>query len=411
MNERFTEEGSKSRVMARSLKVVLLAGEESGVLYARRLQQELCRAAGCEVEFRGYDTEGFKTGDLAVMGFWPVLKRLGYFLGVAKTMKRVIATWRPDVVVTIDYPGLNLKLAAYAKNLGIPAVHVVCPQVWAWHQNRIPKIAAALTKLLCFFPFEPKLFAQTGLDAKFIGHPLVDVFASEGTVGADAAETARPEKVLALLPGSRLGEIHRHLPRLVEALDILAAKTDVSNMEVRVPAANDKAAVEIRRILRTFGFSSDSSDPSVLRSAKLTLHLQQGRARELLRSATIAVVASGTATLEAALARCPTVLVYAVSPLLAWFARRVITGVHYIGLANVIWEKSGGTGEAPMPELLQEAFTSEAVASRLVRWLTDDAARQTARQRLEEAMALLKSDGNALGLAAREILSTVPRTD
>ena len=411
MNERFTEEGSKSRVMARSLKVVLLAGEESGVLYARRLQQELCRAAGCEVEFRGYDTEGFKTGDLAVMGFWPVLKRLGYFLGVAKTMKRVIATWRPDVVVTIDYPGLNLKLAAYAKNLGIPAVHVVCPQVWAWHQNRIPKIAAALTKLLCFFPFEPKLFAQTGLDAEFIGHPLVDVFASEGTVGADAAETARPEKVLALLPGSRLGEIHRHLPRLVEALDILAAKTDVSNMEVRVPAANDKAAVEIRRILRTFGFSSDSSDPSALRSAKLTLHLQQGRARELLRSATVAVVASGTATLEAALARCPTVLVYAVSPLLAWFARRVITGVHYIGLANVIWEKSGGTGEAPMPELLQEAFTPEAVASRLVRWLTDDAARQTARQRLEEAMALLKSDGNALGLAAREILSTVPRTD
>ena len=397
--------------MARSLKVVLLAGEESGVLYARRLQQELCRVAGCEVEFRGYDTEGFKTGDLAVMGFWPVLKRLGYFLGVAKTMKRVIATWRPDVVVTIDYPGLNLKLAAYAKNLGIPAVHVVCPQVWAWHQNRIPKIAAALTKLLCFFPFEPKLFAQTGLDAKFIGHPLVDVFASEGGVGADAAETARPEKVLALLPGSRLGEIHRHLPRLVEALDILAAKTDVSNMEVRVPAANDKAAVEIRRILRTFGFSSDSSDPSVLRSAKLTLHLQQGRARELLRSATVAVVASGTATLEAALARCPTVLVYAVSPLLAWFARRVITGVHYIGLANVIWEKSGGTGEAPMPELLQEAFTPEAVASRLVRWLTDDAARQTARQRLEEAMALLKSDGNALGLAAREILSTVPRTD
>ncbi len=396
--------------MARSLKVVLLAGEESGVLYARRLQQELCRAAGCEVKFRGYDTEGFKTGDLAVMGFWPVLKRLGYFLGVAKTMKRVIATWRPDVVVTIDYPGLNLKLAAYAKNLGIPAVHVVCPQVWAWHQNRIPKIAAALTKLLCFFPFEPKLFAQTGLDAKFIGHPLVDVFASEGTVGADAAETARPE-ILALLPGSRLGEIHRHLPRLVEALDILAAKTDVSNMEVRVPAANDKAAVEIRRILRTFGFSSDSSDPSVLRSAKLTLHLQQGRARELLRSATVAVVASGTATLEAALARCPTVLVYAVSPLLAWFARRVITGVHYIGLANVIWEKSGGTGEAPMPELLQEAFTPEAVASRLVRWLTDDAARQTARQRLEEAMALLKSDGNALGLAAREILSTVPRTD
>ena len=91
-----------------------------------------------------------------------MLKKLFYFLGVAKTMKRVIRAWRPDVVVTIDYPGLNLKLAAYAKSLGIPAVHIVCPQVWAWHQNRIPKVAAALTKLLCFFPFEPALFKGTG---------------------------------------------------------------------------------------------------------------------------------------------------------------------------------------------------------------------------------------------------------
>lgn len=390
--------------MSAPLKIVLLAGEESGVLYARRLQNELRTAAGRDVEFRGYETEGFKIGDLAVMGFGPVLKRLGYFLGVAKTMKTLIRTWHPDVVVTIDYPGLNLKLAAEAKGLGIPAVHIVCPQVWAWHQNRIPKIAAVLTKLLCFFPFEPALFAKTSLDAKFIGHPLVDVFASETRAGA-AASVDSVQRILALLPGSRLGEIRRHLPRLIKTLEQLAGKVGAEPVAVRIPAANDKAAAEIRRILGTSCAVCSAND--VYQLGGFTVELQKGGARDLLRQATCAVVASGTATLEAALARCPTVLVYAVSPLLAWFARRVITGVHYIGLANVIWEKSGGKGEAPMPELLQEAFTPEAVAARVGTWLADASARQMARQRLEEAMALLQSDGDALGLAAREILATV----
>ena len=375
--------------MERELKILLLAGEESGVLYAERLKASL-RGLRSKVVFRGYETEGFKTGDLAVMGFWPVLRRIFYFLGVARTMKRVIREWRPDVVVTIDYPGLNLKLASYAKALGIPAVHIVCPQVWAWHQNRIPKVAAALTKLLCFFPFEPALFEGTGLEAKFIGHPMVDVFAEERCRGSASED----EVVLALLPGSRLGEIRRNLPRLLKALDCLSSSAPL-RLRVMIPAANEKAEHEIGSLLAEF--------PDL----KIPVEVQRGGARDLLRRATCAAVASGTATLEAALARCPTVLVYAVSPLLAWFARRVIKGVHYIGLANVIWEKSGGRGEAPMPELLQEAFTPEAVADRLAPLLSDANARAAAKRRLDAAMSLLHSDGDALGLAAREILNVV----
>lgn len=376
--------------MERELKILLLAGEASGVLYAERLKSSLRGLQSSTPVFRGYDTEGFKTGDLAVMGFWPVLKRILYFLGVARTMKRVIRDWRPDVVVTIDYPGLNLKLASYAKALGIPAVHIVCPQVWAWHQNRIPKVAAALTKLLCFFPFEPALFEGTGLEAKFIGHPMVDVFAEERCRGSASED----EVVLALLPGSRLGEIRRNLPRLLKALEYLPASTS-QHLRVRIPAANEKAEHEIGMLLAA------STD------LRIPVEVQRGGARDLLRRATCAAVASGTATLEAALARCPTVLVYAVSPLLAWFARRVIKGVHYIGLANVIWEKSGGQGEAPMPELLQEAFTPEAVADRLAPLLSDANARAAAKRRLDAAMSLLHSDGDALGLAAREILNVV----
>ena len=379
-------------------KIVLLAGEESGLLYAERLKREL---PGCE--FRMYQ-DFFKTSDLAVMGFWPVIKRIFFFLGVQRKMKEIIRDWKPDAVVTIDYPGLNLKLAAYAKSLGIPAVHIVCPQVWAWHQNRIPKVAAAVNRLLCFFPFEPALFKGYESDkfkAVFIGHPMVDVFAEEqgqerkqpkGQMSHAEAQRRGGEKeeerkkIVAVLPGSRVGEIRRILPRLVQAIQLL---DDVEGLKVVIPAANDRAQREIARILSSFTFH-----PS-------PFTVQRGGARDLLRRADCAAVASGTATLEAALAHCPTVLVYAVSPLLAWFARKVITGVKHIGLANVIAEKSGV--EPPMPELLQEAFTPEAVAARLRAWLGDESARARASQALDAVMARLHSDGNALALAAREV--------
>ena len=382
-------------------KVLLLAGEESGMLYAERLGA-LLRAAGCEV--RGYGDYGFHTADLAVMGFWPVLRRIFYFIGVARTMKRAICGWRPDAVVTVDYPGLNLKLAAFAKKRGIPAVHIVCPQVWAWHRNRIPKVASALSELLCFFPFEPSLFDGTGLKVKFIGHPLVRVVELENADGAAAmsGKAAGRDRIVALLPGSRIGEIRRILPRLLGAIAILSRRhAEDAHAKGRgepafravIPAANRGAEMEIRRIL---GEASDLPPVEV----------RLGGARQLLREAHCAAVASGTATLEAALARCPTVLVYAVSPILAWFARRVITGVRHVGLANIIAEKCGF--EPPMPELLQEDFTSDAVADQLEAWLDSAEARADAAARLDSAMEHLRADGTPLEIAAHEILAALP---
>lgn len=375
--------------LGRNPKILLLAGEESGVLYAERLAG-LLRSHGAEI--RGYGDYGFRTADLAVMGFWPVLRKLFYFLGVARTMKWAIREWKPDVVATVDYPGLNLKLAAYAKGLGIPSVHMVCPQVWAWHQGRIPRVAAALTKLLCFFPFEPKLFEGTGLDAKFIGHPLVKVVERETVETKTSGMCVGDGKTLALLPGSRMGEIQRILPRLLEALKLLMDKGRDLKLRVCIPAANDAAEREIRRIVENF-----KGLPPV--------EIQSGKARELLRIADCAAVASGTATLEAALVRCPTVLVYAVGPVLAWFARRVIKGVRHVGLANVVAEKCGF--EPPMPELLQEDFTPDAVANQLDAWLSDSAVRSAAAKRLDDAMGYLQADGEPLAIAADEIMSCV----
>lgn len=355
------------------MKILLLAGEESGMLYARALRE---RFAGHEV--RGYDAYGFETADLAVFGFAAVVRKLFFFLRVRRTMERAIDEWRPDVVCTIDYPGMNLRLAAYARAKGIRTVHVVCPQVWAWHQDRIPKIEATLDRLCCFFPFEPSLF-RDGF-AVFTGHPLAAAF------GAVSARPPRTRPLVALLPGSRGGEIARILP------DLLRTAALIDGADFEIPAANAKAYAQIERLLADAGPGAN-------------VRLRLGGARELLRSADCAAVASGTATLEAALAGCPTVLVYRVAPLLAWFARRVIKGTKYIGLANIIWERCGGTGsEPPMPELLQEAFTPAAVADRLGAWLADPAARAAAADRLAETVDRLKTSGDPLAAIAREVV-------
>lgn len=393
-----------------ALKILLLAGEQSGLFYADRIKRELECAADETMEFRGYSDYGFRTEDLAVMGIGAVLCRLFYFMRVARTMKRAIRDWRPDAVVTVDYPGMNLKLAAYAKKLGIPAVHVVCPQVWAWHRGRVPRIAASLSKLLCFLPFEPAIFPDVpGFKPVFIGHPLVDVFAEEsgrnGCAAVDAARAAGAKKTVALLPGSRKGEIERILPRLLETAKILNSRID--GLAFVLPAASPRVRRQID------AFLAENPVPNLM--------CVDGGARDVLRASDAAAVASGTATLEAALARVPTALVYATTAFFAFVFRYFVTGVRFAGLANIIAERceyGGGDppkrrpGEGPgkggpMPELLQDDFTPEALAELLEAWLSDPEAHAAAVKRLDNAMSLLRSDGDALGLAAREILSAV----
>ena len=363
------------------MKILVLAGEESGMIYARGLR---ARLAGHEV--RGYADYGFETPDLAVFGFGAVLLRLPFFLRVKRTMERAIDEWRPDAVCTIDYPGMNLKLAAYAKARGARAVHVVCPQVWAWHQDRIPKIEAALDRLCCFFPFEPALFSP-GF-ATFVGHPLAREF--ESFRGGAAARGGGERRLVALLPGSRRVEVARILPIMLKAADM------VDGADFVIPAANDGVRALIERLVARHG-------------GRAAVRIQAGGARELLQAADCAAVASGTATLEAALVRCPTVLVYRVSALLAAFARRVIKGTKYIGLANIVWKRCGGSGgEPPMPELLQENFTAETVAERLSLWLSDEPARAAAVARLDDVVKRLETDGDPLSRIVRHIEAKSP---
>ena len=373
------------------MKILLLAGEESGVLYAERIRAAVLERCP-DAEIRGYGDYGFKVEDLAVMGVGQVLRKIFYFLRVKRTMERAIAEWRPDVVCTVDYPGMNLKLAAYAKSWSIRTVHVVCPQVWAWKRGRIPKIEAALDRLCCFFPFEPGLF-RPGF-AEFVGHPLADEFNSE-------AQRIREgdEKILAILPGSRIGEVEKHMPTLLEVSERLCAPSAplCGKLKIVIPAANEKAFRAITSYVQSIEQSEQSEQSNNQR-----ILVQRGGARELLRQADAAVVASGTATLEAALAGCPTILVYKVGWLFAFLARRFIKGVKHIGLANIIAEKAGT--DCPMPELLQEDFTVENVLGRMMPWLTDVSENAKVRQNLAETMKLLQSDGDSIAKIARILI-------
>ncbi len=393
------------------MRILLLAGEESGLLYAERIRIAIlgmCPSA----EFRGYADYGFRTEDLAVIGIFPILLRLFYFLRVKRTMERAIDDWRPDVVCSVDYPGMNLRLTAYAKARGVRTVHVVCPQVWAWKKGRIPKIEASVDELCCFFPFEPALF-KPGF-ASFVGHPLVEEMrkeAGESTAGGSDRQpsNAAGVKRLAILPGSRMGEIERHLPILLRVVATL--QEEFPDLQVTIPAASPRAYDKIvalmsaaragDRRLATARDGNRPDDPAVA--------LVRGHARDALRTADAAVVASGTATLEAALAGCPTVLVYRVSWLFAAILRRLIKDIRHIGLANVIAEKAGTP--CPMPELLQEDFTDENVLSQVRPWLADSAANAAARRALNETMELLRSDGGAIDRIARRVVGEESERD
>lgn len=361
------------------MKLLLLAGEESGMMYRDMIAARFL-ADNPDAEIRGYADYGFKTGDLAVMGLVQVLSRIFYFMRVKRTMIRAIDEWSPDVVCTIDYPGMNLRLAAYAKAKGIRTVHVVCPQVWAWKKGRIPKIEASLDALCCFFPFEPELF-KPGF-ATFVGHPLAKEEEGMGASDAKAmaVEEGRQEKMLAVLPGSRAGEVRHHMPTLLKVVAEL--RCDMPELRVVVPAANEK----VERIIRKL--------------ANGAVDVQSGGAKDLLRKADAAVVASGTATLEAALAGCPTVLVYKVDLLFEIICRVVLKDIRHIGLVNILCEKTPDAPPCPMPELIQQDFTADNVVAHLRPWLTDSAANAEARAALSAAAGLLRSGSDPIAKIA-----------
>ena len=312
-------------------------------------------AAGCRALY--------SSDRLAVNGYVEVLRHLPGLLALRRNVAQHFLHTRPDVFVGIDAPDFNFGLEHKLKRAGIPTVHFVSPSLWAWRGERIHKIKQAVSRMLVVFPFETDIYADAEIAVTYVGHPLADLLPLEPDQAAARRELglAASGELVALLPGSRAGEVKRLLPTLLELAGLLAKARP--GMRFVMPIAGQAVERLIRR-------STESSS--------LPITLTQGLSTQAMTASDVVVLASGTATLEAALLKRPMVITYKV-PRLTYAIMRRQAYLPWVGLPNILLKRFA------VPELLQDQATPEALASATLAWL-DDAGRVAALK--EDFMAL-----------------------
>jgi lipid-A-disaccharide synthase len=320
--------------------------------------------------------------EAGVIGFVDVLKKYPYFKREFDRTVDGILNLRPDAVVLIDYPGFNQRLAAALKqrDRSIRVIYYISPQAWAWHRSRIPRMARTIDLMLCIFPFEKAMYEDSGLRTEFVGHPMVDALGSKRVI------SGRDENLIGLFPGSRSKEVSKIFPIMLGAAECM----HVSRPELRfeVAAASEKLADLIRAPIERAG--AQSFCRVVVRQ-----HV------DLMQRASCGMVASGTATLEAAVLGMPYCLVYRVAWLTALVARRVIQ-VKYLGIVNILADCE------VVKEFLQENATPEAISEEMLRLVNDPEARERLSGSLSAVVARL-GGGGASERAAEAIISEMDR--
>jgi len=358
-------------------RLYVVAGELSGDAHGAGLLRELLvLRPGLELRGAGGPEMVKVAGggivdwveDAAVMGVWEVLKKYGWFRERFARMMIELREFRPGILLLIDYPGFNLRFAEAVRREfpEIKIIQYISPKVWAWNKRRIPKMARILDEVLCLFPFEVAIFEAAGLKASFVGNPLVDQL--QGVLAADISRDAR---LVGLFPGSREREVARLFPMMIEvAAQLRNWRTDL-NFEV--PAATEKLAVEIRGQIEKAGAAG-------------WIKVRTGGSHELMRQAGCGVIASGTATLEAACLGIPYCLVYRVAPLTYLFAKLLVK-IEFIGLVNII------AGEPVVEELVQSDANPDKVAAELKRLIESPGLASKMQGRLAGVAAMLGEPG------------------
>lgn len=372
-------------------RILVLAGEASGDHHAARVVAVLRRMAP-DLEFVGLggpdlQAEGVELlaglDQLAVMGFAEVIRHLAFFWKLERRVRRLLADGSIALVLAVDYPGFNLRMTRSARELGIPVLYYIAPQVWAWKAHRAAQLARDAEHIAVILPFEPPIFREEGGAVSFVGHPLMETpVPSPSDLDALRRElgVAADTPLLALLPGSRGQELDRHLDLFVEAAGLVAAR----HPGLR-PVLAAAPGVPLDR-LRATGLPVTT------------------RTRALLRTARAALVKSGTSTLEAAVAGVPFVMAYRTSPLTYRLARRLVR-VPHIALANLV------AGERVVPEYLQDDATSDALAAALDPLLEEGgAARAAMAAGLERVRDALGRPG-AADRVARTALEILERSE
>jgi lipid-A-disaccharide synthase len=362
-----------------ALRLGMVAGETSGDLLAGLLLQGLKQRwpalsasgiGGPRMIALGFDA-WWPAEKLSLFGYVDVLLNYRELVGIRNALGDRLIAQRPDVFVGVDAPDFNFGLEKRLREAGIKAVHFVCPSIWAWRPERVKTIAASADHVLCLFPFEPELLRAHGIDATYVGHPLAQVIPFEPDRAAARAALSLPEtaQVVALLPGSRRSEIKLIAPRVLAAAAILHRQRP--GLRFVLPVAPGMRALV---------------DPLLLRHAPgVPVDLLDGRSHEALAACDVTLVASGTATLEAALFKRPMVVTYVVS----WFNALRMKRLRlqpWVGLPNVLCR------EFVVPELLQDEASPEALARATIEWLDDEPRRERLRVRFNELHHLLHRD-------------------
>lgn len=336
--------------------VVLVAGEASGDMHGADLIAALrTRVPGVRVRGIGgalLRASGMDTlidaATLSTMGLVEARERLGAVWRAYRTMRRIVRDEKPDLLILIDFAEFNLALAGVAHRHGVPVLYYISPQVWAWRRGRVRKIARRVNRLAVVFPFEVPVYAGTGVQADFVGHPLLDrVRTTRDRDATFATHGLDPTKrLVALLPGSRTKEMQLLLPPMAEAAARLTARGDC------------------QCVLALADTLSRADIAVSMRGAVLAVPVVSGDTYNLVHASDAVIVASGTATLETALLERPMVIVYRSAPLTFALARRLVA-VPFIGMPNLV------AGRAVVPELLQEAATADRMVAEIGRFLDD----------------------------------------
>jgi lipid-A-disaccharide synthase len=367
-------------------KILIIAGEASGDLHGANLVREI-RQQDLSIAFYGVGSKRMEdagvrlladASEISVVGATEVLTHLRPIYRVFNRLKRFLEEERPDLLVLIDFPDFNIMLGKRAKKIGIPVLYYISPQVWAWRKNRINKIADLVKAMIVVFPFEVELYKKAGVDVRFVGHPLTDVVQSRyNQAEAQAQFGLDPTKrTIALLPGSRRKEISSLLPSMLGAADIL-----------------NKRFQDLQYILPVAATLSPDFIRSFIDKSQVPVTITDGRVYDVLRASDVALVTSGTATLETGLMAVPMVIVYRISAL-SYVIGSLLIDVDHIGLINIV------AGKRIVPELIQDQATPRNMADALAVLLTDRDHYQNVQTQLAGIRAQLGEKGASARVAA-----------
>lgn len=359
-------------------RMVIVTGEASGDVYGAMLASELAGKRP-DIEVSGVGGERmraagvdifFESTNLSIVGVWEAIVRLPELRRAMNTVKAHIERISPDLLILIDYPGMNLRLARFAKQRGISVMYYVSPQVWAWGRGRIGSIRKYVDKMVVILPFELDLYEREGVNVEYVGHPLIDIVKTD--LGRDAFlerySLKSDAKVVALLPGSRLQEIGYHLSPLLEtARELEAGQPGLEFVVVSVPEYRDLIKEEVLKHGLIYRVITEHKYDAIAHSD-------------------LALTCSGTVTLEAALLGTPMIVIYRLS-LFSWLFGKLFVKVPYISLANLV------AGTRVVPELLQGSVTSKGLVQESRRILNDAEVSERMRKDLIEVRSKLGEAG------------------